>query len=202
MSTPRCMQAVVPQGSVLSSTLHSLYINDIPQAIGVNLALFAEDPSLYATESKECYVLRNVRRGISSMSAWCECWYIKINENKTRAIYLFRQMRPPDSLLILNGWNMPFLNSVKYLGVIFDKRMTRRSHTASTTMDTSSCQESSNPWTKVTSKRGRSTQDDFTREAKRSKEDSHWLHPITTNNRFSAVRSTYITAIPSHLSPT
>jgi hypothetical protein len=28
----------------------------------------------------------------------------------------------------LNGWNIPFVNSVKYLGVLFDKRMTWRLH--------------------------------------------------------------------------
>jgi hypothetical protein len=47
---------------------------------------------------------------------------------KTRAIYLTRRNRPPDSLLKLNGRNIPFVNSVKYLGVLFDKRMTWRLH--------------------------------------------------------------------------
>jgi hypothetical protein len=28
----------------------------------------------------------------------------------------------------LNGWNIPFVNSVKYLGVLFDKRMIWRLH--------------------------------------------------------------------------
>jgi hypothetical protein len=37
-----------------------------------------------------------------------------------------RRNRPPDSLLKLNGRNIPFVNSVKYLGVLFDKRMTWR----------------------------------------------------------------------------
>jgi hypothetical protein len=48
------------------------------------------------------------------MSAWCERWEIKINDNKTQAIYFSHQMRPPDSLLTLNGRNIPFVNSVKY----------------------------------------------------------------------------------------
>jgi hypothetical protein len=38
------------------------------------------------------------------------------------------QRRPPDSLLKMNGWNIPFVNKVKYLGVIFNKRMTWRLH--------------------------------------------------------------------------
>jgi retron-type reverse transcriptase len=86
LSTPRYMQAGVPQGSVLSPTLYNLYMNDIPQNPGVNLALFADDTCLYATDRKEGYVLRKIQRGLNSMAAWCEHWNIKVNEEKTRAI--------------------------------------------------------------------------------------------------------------------
>jgi hypothetical protein len=82
MSTPRSMQAGVPQGSILSPTLYNfynLYINDTPQTPGVNLALFADDSCLYATDRKEGYVLRKIQRGLDSMAAWCKRWNIKIN---------------------------------------------------------------------------------------------------------------------------
>jgi hypothetical protein len=119
------MQARVPQGSVLSPTLYNLYINDTPQTSGVNLALFADDTCLYVTDRKEeGYVLSKIQRGLDCMVAWCKRWNIKINEDKTRAIYFTCRNRPPDSLLMLNGRNIPFVNSVKYLGVLFDKRMT------------------------------------------------------------------------------
>jgi hypothetical protein len=62
------------------------------------------------------------------MVAWCERWNIKINEDKTQAIYFSHQRAPPKSLLTLNGRNIPFVNNVKYLGVIFDKRITWRLH--------------------------------------------------------------------------
>jgi hypothetical protein len=95
-----------------------------PKTIRVNLALFADDTCLYATKSKEGYVLRKVQSGLNSMSAWCERLNIKIIEEKTRAIYFSHQRRPLDSLLTLNGRNIPFVNNVKYVGVIFNKRMT------------------------------------------------------------------------------
>jgi hypothetical protein len=51
-------------------------------------------------------------------------WNFWINEGKTRAIYFSNQRAPPESLLTLNGQNIPFETTVKYLGAIFDKRTT------------------------------------------------------------------------------
>jgi hypothetical protein len=50
MSTPRAMQAGVPQDSVLSPTLFNMCINEGPQSHGVHLDLFADDTRLYATD--------------------------------------------------------------------------------------------------------------------------------------------------------
>jgi hypothetical protein len=55
-------------------------------------------------------------------------WNIKINEDKTQAIYFSHRNRPPGSLLTLNGRNIPFVNNVKYLGVIFDRKITWKLH--------------------------------------------------------------------------
>jgi hypothetical protein len=63
-----------------------LYINDTPQTTGMNLALFADDTWLYATDRKERYVLRMIQRRLDSMVAWCKHWNIKINQDKSRAI--------------------------------------------------------------------------------------------------------------------
>jgi hypothetical protein len=48
---------------------------------------------------------------------------MKNNEGKTQAIFSRRHRMPEDDLQ-LNGRNIPFVNSAKYLGVIFDRRMT------------------------------------------------------------------------------
>jgi hypothetical protein len=45
----------------------------------------------------------------------------------SRTIWDVRQP-PPEAHLTLNGRNIPFINHVKYLGVIFDKRITWRLH--------------------------------------------------------------------------
>jgi hypothetical protein len=124
MSTPRIIKAGVPQGSVLSHTLFNMYINETPQAIGVHLALFAEDTCLYVTDRKEGYVLRKLHCGLNSTVEWSKRRNIRINEDKTQAIYFSHKSRPPESFLTINGQNIQFVNNVKYLGVIFDRKIT------------------------------------------------------------------------------
>jgi hypothetical protein len=79
MSTTRDIQAGVPQGSVLSPTLYSLYINDTPQTPGVYLRPLADDTCVYATDRKEGYVLRKLQRGLNAIETWSERWNIKID---------------------------------------------------------------------------------------------------------------------------
>jgi hypothetical protein len=87
MSTPRVMQAGVPQGSFLSPSHFNMYINDVPQTYSVHLALFADDTCLYATDRKEGFVVRKLQRRLSLMETWCERWNIKINEDNTYYYY-------------------------------------------------------------------------------------------------------------------
>jgi hypothetical protein len=42
--------------------------------------------------------------------------------------YFSHRLRPPETYLTLNGRNIPFVSHVKYLGVIFDKRIKWRLH--------------------------------------------------------------------------
>jgi hypothetical protein len=43
-------------------------------------------------------------------------------EKKIQVIYFSSNIRPPETTLTLNGRNILFANSVKYHGVIFDKK--------------------------------------------------------------------------------
>jgi hypothetical protein len=129
MSAPREMQAGVPQGSVLSPTLCNMYINDAPQTPGVYVALFVYDTYLYTADRKDGFVVRKLQCGLSSMETWCECWNVKIYKSKTQGTFSSHSCRPPESHRTLNGRNIPFINSVKYLGVIFDKKVAWRLHT-------------------------------------------------------------------------
>jgi hypothetical protein len=87
MSTPRDIQAGMPQCSVLSPTLYILYINNTPRTPGVYLGLFADDNCIYATDRKEGYVLRKLQRGLSANETSCERRNIKIKEDSCHIIF-------------------------------------------------------------------------------------------------------------------
>jgi hypothetical protein len=98
------------------------------QTPGVYLCLFADDTCIYVRDRKEGYVLRKLQRGLSVTEKWCERLNIKSNEDKTWAIYFSHRLSLPEAHLALNEWNNPFINHVKYLGVIFKKNITWRLH--------------------------------------------------------------------------
>jgi hypothetical protein len=121
LSSPRKIAAGVLQGSVLAPVLYNLYINNAPAAPGVHLALFADDTCIYAAQKHELQVLSKFQRGPIIVASWCQRCNIKINERKTQAIYCSRRCRMPENDLQQNGQNIPFVNSAKYVGVVFDK---------------------------------------------------------------------------------
>jgi hypothetical protein len=63
------------------------------------------------------------QRGFIAVEAWCERWNIKITEDKTYAIYFSHRRKPVKAHLTLKWRDMPFVNHVKYLGVIFRKEL-------------------------------------------------------------------------------
>jgi hypothetical protein len=66
----------VPQDSVLTPILYSLYINDVPEAPGTHLALFEDDVSIYEAEKHKGRVLCKLQRGLTAVK-WCERWNVR-----------------------------------------------------------------------------------------------------------------------------
>jgi hypothetical protein len=122
MSTPREMQSGVSQGSVLYPTLFNMYINDAPQTNGVHLALFADNTCLYATDLKESFTVRKLRAISIQWRPGVSTGISKLMRIRLRGS-TSPSHQPPESNLMLTGRNIPFVNSIKYLSVIFDKNI-------------------------------------------------------------------------------
>ncbi|KAL4084515.1 hypothetical protein QTP88_027930 [Uroleucon formosanum] len=125
------ISAGVPQGSKLGPILFNIYVYDIPQSPRTNIALFADDTTIF-TESRNIEAVATNRQvHLNTISYWCNKWRIQINASKSiGVIFSLRPYHPP-AQLIFNNVNIPWNSSAKYLGLILDKRLTWQPHISS-----------------------------------------------------------------------
>lgn len=121
------IEAGVPQGSVLSPVLYTLYTADIPVRADVTMATFADDTAILASHDDPRTASQLLQSELDDLSAWLKNWRVKVNENKsTHVTFTTRHDTcPPVSL---NNVALPQSQEVKYLGMHLDRRLTWRSH--------------------------------------------------------------------------
>jgi len=121
----------VPQGRILSVTLFGLKINSIVKAIspGVDCSLYVDDV-LICYRSKHIHIIeRHMQQCLNKLYDWADKMasnflqlklsaFISANyENNTRQLCLF-----------LNGSSIPVVDEAKFLGVIFDNKLSFLPH--------------------------------------------------------------------------
>mgnify|MGYP003536187460 FL=1 len=124
------IMAGVPQGAGLSPTLYNTYTYDIPKNEQTTTALFADDTAIYASSTQLKNIIKPLKEHAQQIQDYMTKWKIKINGDKTQAIYITnRRTReiPKKKLKIFNK-NIKWSSEVKYLGVIIDKKVTMKQH--------------------------------------------------------------------------
>jgi endonuclease/exonuclease/phosphatase (EEP) superfamily protein YafD len=128
--------AGVPQGSVLAPTLYNLYTRDIPIPVDTSadsciLAQYADDTAILSKSIRRNRATELVQRSADQVSAWCDKWRIKINADKSKAVYFARRTEKRKRTidhLVMNNTKIPWTDSVKYLGLTLDRRLTFFEH--------------------------------------------------------------------------
>jgi len=116
-----------PQGSILSPTLYNIFTADLPQSNNTTLATFADDTAITSSNSDITTATINLQNHLTQLQEWFNLWKIKINESKSSHITFTLSPKniPP---VHLNNHQIPMHDSVKYLGLLFDKRITWANH--------------------------------------------------------------------------
>lgn len=128
-STERRPSFGVPQGSVLSPTLYSIFVSDIPNIPGCRTALFADDTGLASADRFIKRLTKRLLSGAKKIENFYRKWKISINQSKTQAIFHTKRKTKqlPPSVIDFGG-PIYTANSVKYLGVHLDRRLTLTKH--------------------------------------------------------------------------
>lgn len=121
----------VPQGSVLSSTLFIVAINDIFSNIKmpVQSTLYADDVVIYCRGKKQDTLCQILQTAIHQLEEWSKLSGFGFSPDKTKVLRFTRRHNSPSPTNIkMNNKNLQVVSQHKYLGVIFDEKLTWKPH--------------------------------------------------------------------------
>ena len=123
----------VPQGSILSVTLFVLKINNIVKCLppGVRGSLFVDD-FLICYRSKSMPSMERILQGcLKKIEEWADNNGFQFSKTKTVCMHFCNKITlHPDPCLKLYNCQIPVVTEVKFLGIIFDSKLTFKPHIA------------------------------------------------------------------------
>lgn len=119
----------LPQGAVLSTTLFNIFINDLPQKIqesGVKCALFADDLVMWTSKpkNKTIQLEKTMQQSLTNLQKWTKENLMTVNTTKSNYQIFSLRKNPLKIKLNFEGQQLSETKEAKYLGVIFDTKLT------------------------------------------------------------------------------
>jgi hypothetical protein len=116
------MLAGVPQGSILSRILYSVYTADLPSHPSTTLQTFADDTYILAPHDDPNQASLLLQNHLDNIESWFRRCHIKVNPRKSQhTTFTLRRATCP---VFLNRTPLPEADAVRYLGLYLDKRLT------------------------------------------------------------------------------
>ena len=116
----------VPQGSILSVTLFSIKINSLAQVLKNDIegCLFVDDFGISYRSKNMASIERQLQLCLNKIQNWADNNGFKFSKSKTMGIHFCQKRKhhnDPD--LKLNGTPIKIVKEFKFLGVIFDSKL-------------------------------------------------------------------------------
>ncbi|GFU96931.1 probable RNA-directed DNA polymerase from transposon X-element [Trichonephila clavipes] len=126
LASPQPIRSGLPQESLSSPLLFTLYVNDVPQTDLSHLAMFADDTTIITQNKRFSVVISNLQHYISLLELWLTDWKVKVNASKSACLMFTRRPRLPVGLTPVQifGQPVPWVHVAKYLGFFLDAKLT------------------------------------------------------------------------------
>ena len=116
------VNAGVPQGSILGPTLFLLYINDLPDDVICDIAIYADDTNLYSNCDRASNLWQQLELAAElesdqrDMMDWGKKWLVDLNTGKTQLVSFDRSNNNGSIDVKMNGSVLEEKSSFKMLG--------------------------------------------------------------------------------------
>lgn len=122
----------VPQGSVLSPLLFSIFINDLSNSLSSSVRLYADDCVVYRSVNTYNDHL-TLQDDLNKICSWCSDWQMSLNFNKCKLVSFSRLTTLSHFTYTLDSYAVLKSPSYKYLGVLLTEDLHWREHINSIT---------------------------------------------------------------------
>ena len=123
------VNAGVPQGSILGPTLFLLYINDLPDDVICNIAIYADDTTFYSKCDQasdlwqQLELASELESDLRDTVEWGRKWLVDFNAGKTQLVSFDRSKNTGAIDVKMGGSSLEEKTSFKMLGLTFSSKL-------------------------------------------------------------------------------
>ena len=123
------LNAGVPQGSILGPTLFLLYINDLPDDVTCNTAIYADDSTLYSKYDEasalwqQLELVSELESDLQDTVDWGRKWLVEYNARKTQLVSFGQSNNTGAIDVKMDGSVFEEKSSFKMLGLTFSSKL-------------------------------------------------------------------------------
>ena len=129
-SESRNQEEGFPQGGILSVTLFYVKMDPLADQVPEDImkSLFVDDFNINKSGRNMPTIVRQLQLAINRIQTWCTENGFKLALTKTKCVHFCHKNDCEDPKLTIGNHNIEVVDKMRFLGVIFDRKLTFQAH--------------------------------------------------------------------------